>query len=226
MNILDILKIPYKTGERDRERILSPTTTKRSPFEKILSSLIGPNPPEKRIIRQPRQQRRVLPTLTPTPRPTTRPTPIQDVLSGVAPTPEIGGMLGRNPQVKGASDIVQDAIDKAAQKFDVPRELLYDIAFAESSLSPGKVGPTEDVGLFQFIPGTWAKDLANYAGMQGSSLEEFDPDLKARFDPHKNAMAAAYLIKFGQLGRWGASKGNWGQHWSEEELEPYYTQTP
>ena len=77
-------------------------------------------------------------------------------------------------------------------------------------------------GLFQFTPNTW--DTAKqYAAKPGSSLSlPVDAD---RNDPVFNALAAAYLIKMGQLGRWQASKPNWGRFYSADELDPYYAQT-
>lgn len=212
MNILDmILGYPSRAreaGEKTRQRIEDPSA-ELNPLEQILSMIVGP---------QKKEVARPTPTPTPSPSPTPSPTP--------TPTAKSGKSYGRMEQTLGASDIVYDAITSAASKYDVPPELMFDIAFSESSLYPGKIGPTEDVGLFQFTPGTWSQDLANYAGMSGSTLKDFDPELGARFDPYKSAMAAAYLIKHGQLGRWSASKWNWGQHWGEEELEPFYTQTP
>lgn len=113
---------------------------------------------------------------------------------------------------------VEDAIFKAATKYDVPASLLYDIAFSESSLDPRKRNISGEglkagtpKGLFQFTPGTWDTVL-NYSRDPASSLHGVLPTEDV-FDPYTNALAAAYLIKFGQLGKWDASEWNWGEHY-------------
>lgn len=142
-----------------------------------------------------------------------------------SPTPfEKMFKVGRIPAIATMkiSDRVTNAIENAARTYNVPSELLYDVAFAESSLDPNKRNPKgSDTGLYQFTDETW-ETVKNYAQMKGSSLKLSNFD---RYNPETSALAAAYLIKFGQLGRWDASKWNWGQHYKEDEIEPYYSQT-
>lgn len=150
------------------------------------------------------------------------------------PNPATPAGLGRNPELgnKPMSPQVQSAIMAAAHEFNVPSTLLFDIGYSEGGFRPDarndspegqKVGVP--VGLFQFTPGTWNGDLANYAKMPNSSLKNWASTMP-REDPLANARAAAYLIKFGQLGRWAASSPNWGRFYSNDELAPYFSQTP
>lgn len=132
----------------------------------------------------------------------------------------------RNPNVKdfNISDTVKSAIDMAAKKYDIPASLLYDIALQESSFDPSKRNPQPGVtasGLFQFNDPTW-ETIQNYDRNPKNSIELTNNN---RMDPNTSAMAAAYLIKHGQLGRWDASKGVWGQYYKPEELKSYYSQT-
>jgi len=144
--------------------------------------------------------------------------------------------LGRNPDVikKNPSPAVRSAIEGAAKEFNVPKELLYDIGTSESGFRPDASNETPEGravgiprGLFQFTPGTWEKDVANYSKTSKTSFKDWLVNGKVpdRNDPVANARAAAYLIKFGQLGRWQASKSNWKRFYTEDELEPYYSQT-
>ena len=135
--------------------------------------------------------------------------------------------LARNPNISKftITDTVKDAITSAAKKYGIPHDLLFDIALQESSFDPNKKNPNappglNPLGLFQFTDETWER-VKVYNRMKGSSLDLPNYD---RFDPHTNALAAAYLIKFGQLGRWDASRDVWGPYYSDEELEPYYRQ--
>ena len=149
-----------------------------------------------------------------------------------AQAPATGG-LGRNPDIAkyNIEQRVKQAIDSAAQEFGLPASLLYDIAQSEGGFRPDARNETPEgrevgvpVGLFQFTPGTWDQDLRNYASQPNSSLKNWNSP--PREDPIANARAAAYLIKNGQLGRWTASEPNWGRFYSDEELAPYFTQTP
>lgn len=176
---------------------------------------------------------------TPTPTPTQQyqPTPTPRVLSEQyqAPTQPTGptGLSGDvRPSARGRieqtnlmsiASQVDDAIQSAAKQYNVSPELLYDIAFAESSLDPMKTNAegSSASGLFQFTSPTW-QTVQRYGGMPGSSLRLPSND---RSDPYASAMAAAYLIGHGQLGRWDASKWNWGQYYTPEEIDPYYYQT-
>lgn len=123
---------------------------------------------------------------------------------------------------------VQDAISQAANKYQVPPELLYDIALQESSFDPSKTNPdARDInpqGLFQFTDSTWNQILNQYNNKPGMTLSLPSTD---RFDPYSNAAAAAYLIKNGQLGKWDASEGVWGEYWTPQELQNagFYSQS-
>ena len=130
------------------------------------------------------------------------------------------GSASNNPQS------VQ-AIMQAAQAYGIPPSLLFDVAASESSLDPRKTEKKYGThsGLFQFDPGTW-DTLRNYANMKNTTLTNFNPDYESRFDPFMNALAAAYLISHGQLGRWDDSLPAWEKYYTPEELKPYYSQTP
>ena len=119
--------------------------------------------------------------------------------------------------------VVENAIRQASQKYDIPSELLFDIAFSESSLNknPAANPKSTATGLFQYTKPTW-ETVLKYAQMPGSSLSLPNKDMS---DPVNQALATAYLIKFGQLGRWDASKSKWGSNYSPEELGGYYSQT-
>lgn len=165
---------------------------------------------------------------TPTPMPTREPTrkPEPTATPEPSPTP-IQSKLARNPHIVNfrISTKVKSAINKAADQFDIPATLLFDIALQESSFDPSKENldappGLNPQGLFQFTDSTW-EIIKVYNSMEGGSLDL--PNFN-RFDPITNATAAAYLIKFGQLGRWDASKGVWGPYYTDEELESYYSQ--
>lgn len=151
----------------------------------------------------------------------------------VAPVVAPVGALGRNPDLpkKPMSDQVKNAILTAAKEFNVPSQLLFDIAYSESGFRPDAANETPEGqavgvprGVFQFTPGTWDSDLKNYANMPGSSLTNWNnPD---RNDPAANSRAAAYLIKNGQLARWDASMSNWGRFYNDDEIADYYSQSP
>lgn len=161
------------------------------------------------------------PTETPTPTPTATPT------ATPTPTPSL---TARNPNI-GKYQItppVESAITQAANTFNLPSSILYDIAIGESSLNPSLINTSPEgvaagnpTGLFQFTDGTW-NVIKRYANMPNSSLHLPNDN---RLDPLTNALAAAYLISHGQLGRWDASKPSWGQYYKPEELQPYYSQT-
>jgi hypothetical protein len=139
------------------------------------------------------------------------------------------------------NETVVDAINKAATKYNVPAQLLFDIGYSESSLDPNKLNPDapalDPEGLFQFTKGSWYGGpdangnwqpgiLKQYATNPSMSLYNVLPS-NNRQDPYTNALAAAYLIKYGQLGKWDASEWNWGNQWSPQELENlgFYKQT-
>lgn len=152
-----------------------------------------------------------------------------------SPSPALAsymGGYGRNPKAVPKDKTVVNAIENAAKKFGVPKEFLYDLAYSESSFNPTLQNTTPEgvaagrpTGLFQFKPDTW-KEVQNYMSKPGSIgkgvLENTDIN-----DPFSNALAAAYLIKNGQLGKWDASQWNWGKYWPEDELKKmgFYKQT-
>lgn len=148
----------------------------------------------------------------------------------VASASASGNTRGRNPkttQITMRRD-VYDAITQAADAYKVPRELMFDIAMAESTLEPTKTAGklSSAVGLYMFTDGTW-ETVKNYANKVGSSLQLPNTN---RWDPSASATAAAYLISKGQLGRWDASRigenqNAWGKYWTNEELADYYAQT-
>jgi hypothetical protein len=169
---------------------------------------------------------------TPSPVPIATPTPIIDI------TPDgTTRMYGRNPSIKKfkIEDRVYNAITKAANEFQIPSAILFDIALQESSMDPTKLNddanavdsngnPLNPTGLFQFTDATWQDVVNMYNDKPGMSLHLPNTD---RLDPLTNALAAAYLIKNGQLGKWTASKDVWGPYWSDKELIElgFYDQT-
>ena len=164
------------------------------------------------------------PTVTPTPTATPTPTPTPNFM----PTPMFQGQLGRNPETEKVSvdPVVIRAITKAAKQYRLPPELLYDVAYGESSLNPNPSEVTDQYGnvhkgLFQFDQPTW-ETARSYSNMPGSSLVMPKSDYT---DPEAAALVAAYLIKQGQLGKWNASEPSWGPYYSSEEVLPYYKQT-
>ncbi len=139
----------------------------------------------------------------------------------------------RNPSATtyNISPDVHTAIQTAAKTYGVPASLMYDVALSESSFDPKLVNTTPDgkkagnpTGLFQFTDSTWKYILDKYNDKPGMTLHLPNTD---RTDPTTNAMAAAYLIKNGQLAKWDASEWNWGNYWTPQELEKrgYYTQS-
>jgi hypothetical protein len=155
------------------------------------------------------------PTPTPTPTPTAQPTPTPKQYT-----------RGRMPETEkvNVDAVIEKAIEQAAKKYEVPKELLYDIAFSESTIgkNAGKNPESTSSGLYQFNDPTW-QSVLKYAQMPNTSLQ-----LQSTYknDPVNQALATAYLIKFGQLGRWDASRNKWGQNYSNEELNKYYKQSP
>lgn len=200
------------TSAEDFVRSKLPTTTVNADFNRHSQF-----PPEIQAM---------APVQSATPRPTNAPqsqAPIQAATNG----------LGRNPDLpnKPMTPEVKNAIQSAAKEFGVPASLMYDIGYGEGGFradakndSPEGQKVGVPVGLFQFTPGTWNGDLANYAKSSQTSFKNFNPQTP-REDPVANARAAAYLISHGQLQRWEASRPNWGRFYSKEELAPYYNQS-
>ena len=168
--------------------------------------------------------------------------PIRQTPAVVQPTvqPEVRGIAytnaGRTDRAQN-TPINQDLINtitNAAKAFNVPASLMFDIAAQESSFNPksdpwneGRGQQYADAGypkgLYQLTDPLWSS-LTEGTGDFGKSLR---PMLKNvdRFDPETNALAAAYLISHGQLGRWNASQGVWGPGYTYEEILPFYNQT-
>lgn len=223
------------------------TVNKELPWNKLLSPVPEPSfvskvaTAWKEGANTPRKSK---PVATPTPMPTAKPqigavlgnaiasaSPRPAVTASPTPTPISVGtsQYGRNPDTKIADPRVYDAITKAAKKFSLPPALLFDIAMQESTLgrNAGQNQNSSATGLFQFLEGTWNDTVLPYARNPRSSLYGVLPN-EDRNDPYTNALATAYLIKMGQLGRWDESKGVWGNFWPDEELEQLgvYNQTP
>lgn len=220
-----------KRGERVYNAmfpLLSPIPEERNKVKDIFDAIFTKDEePTQPQVQEPQQENQP-PVVEPTPVPT--PTPIIDI----TPDGETR-MYGRNPEVKKykIENNVYGAINKAADEFQIPAAILFDIALKESSFNPtvtntevkdSEGNPTNPTGLFQFTDETWEQILNQYNDKSGMSLHL--PN-KNRFDPYTNAMAAAYLIKNGQLGKWAASKGVWGPYWPEKELIElgFYDQT-
>lgn len=151
-----------------------------------------------------------------------------------SPSTQFSQGLGRNPDIfkKPLTEPVKNAIQGAAKEFGVPQDLMFDVAYPEGGFRADAKNETPEgkavgvpEGLYQFTPGTWGSDLANYAKSTKTSFNNFNPNM-SRSDPVANARAAAYLISHGQLGRWEASMPNWGRFYSPEELNKYFSQTP
>lgn len=182
--------------------------------------------PEEKIVLQNRNyQQSQIATPTPTQRP--QPTPTTAYSPKQGSTAGSYSKLARNPEVSkfNIQGSVVEAISQAAQAYGVPPELLFDIALQESGFNPTLKNPDPQStasGLFQFTRGT-LDTAKNYSQMPNSTLQW--PQEADVFDPQFNATLAAYLIKNGQLGRWDASKPVWGKYYSDEELEPFYSQT-
>ena len=177
---------------------------------------------------------KAIPTSVSTPSfPSTR--TVADILPQSSPFPTPSAITARNPAVSNFSidPVVAQALNTAAAKYGIPPELLFDIALQESSFDP-QSDPYEQgrgeqyreagypKGLFQITDPT-LEALRIYGKNPASTLEL--PNWE-RFDPLTNALMAAYLISRGQLGRWEASKGVWGPYYNQEELQPFYSQTP
>jgi len=153
-------------------------------------------------------------------------------------------MFGRTKKAQGlkpSKDVIQ-AIRQASERFNVPVDLLFDIAAQESVFDPlrrakdyGFDGVTIDPktgqpfplstasGLFQFVDGTWDTVL-NYADTPGQGTYQQLPSRDVT-DPYANAFAAAHLISNGQLGKWDASRDVWGPSYDKEKLRRFYDQT-
>jgi hypothetical protein len=174
---------------------------------------------------------------TPDPTPTEQysqkatPAPTPAVQYVEPPKPEVNTQRGaRNPNVSkfNIAEGVKDAIEAAANLYNIPASLLYDIALQESSFIPdnsaARNGFPESTarGLFMFNDPTWNTILNSYNNKPGMTLSLPNTE---RNDPKTAALATAYLIKNGQLGRWNESQGVWGPYYTQEELSPYYSQT-
>lgn len=170
------------------------------------------------------------PVASPIAPPITQPTPVATPTQGFDTN-----ALARNPSFStyNLSPEVKNAVMNASNKFGVPSQFLFDLFAQESSLQADKVNDTPEgiaagypTGLGQFTTGTW-KEVMDYNRNPGSSLYNVLPNANPK-DPITNALATAYLIKQGQLGKWAASEDVWGNFWTPEELDAagYYDQTP
>ena len=176
--------------------------------------------------------------------PTTSPVNLSGLQQSVAPSfvapvpsPTVSS-YGRNTETyhnpnTPSSDVVS-AINNAAKTFggdnaDLLKSILYDVGLQESHFHPNLVNTTPEgikagnpTGLYQFTDGTWQDVLNQYNNQPGMSLHLPTTD---RTDPTTNALAAAYLISNGQLGKWNASQGSWGPLYTKDEVTPFYNQS-
>lgn len=220
-----------KKGERVYNAmfpLLSPIPEERNKVKDIFDAIFTKDEEQPSVpVQEPVQENK--PAVV-EPTPVSTPTPIIDI----APDGETR-MYGRNPAVKEfkIANNVYDAINKAADEFQTPAAILFDIVLKESSFDPMAINkeakdeegnPTNPSGLFQFTDETWQQILNQYNNKSGMSLHLPNEN---RLDPYTNAMAAAYLIKNGQLGKWTDSKEVWGPYWPEKELIElgFYDQT-
>lgn len=149
---------------------------------------------------------------TPTPTFAEKPKPTPTPITRFYRNPEIKEGLEKFPDLKSRYGRVSPIIQRAATKYNVPVDLLTDISFAESGFDPNNEGPTQDMGLFQFIPGTWR------SAMKRMGL----PENSDRKNPELSTLATAYLISIGELGHWDHSKWKWGKYYTDEELKRFY----
>ncbi len=230
-----------------RQRIVSPVpgseAEERTFGERVKHLFLPPIPSDSKIkvIGEPvinfkklfkskeKEEKKEKPTPSPAKKEVKTPTSI--LTPTPTPTPPV---LARNPSIDKyrVTDKVKNSINEAASKFNVPSQLLFDITLQESSFDPSLVNVTPEgkaagnpTGLFQFTDNTW-EQVKRYNRDSNSSLYKVLPNTN-RKDPKTNALAAAYLIKFGQLGKWDASEDVWGEYWTPEELEEqgFYSQT-
>jgi soluble lytic murein transglycosylase-like protein len=71
---------------------------------------------------------------------------------------------------------VIDKIVAYAPQYGVDTRLALAIVRCESNFNACAVGPTKDVGVFQFIPKTW-----RYVGAEDKGLSRFDADANIRY---------------------------------------------
>lgn len=165
--------------------------------------------------------------------------PIENYFPDQIQTPPpmpISTTLARNPDISkfNISEPIKLAIFAAAKKFNVPPQLMFDIALQESSFDQSLVNPNAELGLnptglYQFTDATWNGGYDSNGRWIPGVLEQYanNPQMglygvlpnENRTDPYTNALTAAYLISNGQLGKWDASEGVWGNYWTPQELE-------
>jgi len=130
---------------------------------------------------------------------------------------EIVNNLGKNPNLSETTPPkkVDTVIRDAAKEFGVPSELLFDIAFAESSFDTTSENDNSTAaGLFQFLDASWKQ------AMRELGLPEDTP----KTDEEASARAAAMVISKGRLSWWDDSKKKgqkWGSFYTDKELKPY-----
>ena len=88
---------------------------------------------------------------------------------------------------------VANAIDQTAGRYGVSAPLMRRIAWCESRYFPGARNPSGAVGLFQFLPSTWAR-AASGAGVWWATP----------FDPAPAIEAAAWLLRVEGPHHWSA----------------------
>jgi len=228
----------FLPDEEEKERLRQQFKEKAIEIAEFVKKPFKPEPPLSPISEE-ESERLMQEKATPSPLPSQKPVKEELKIEKPPILPETPSLdidipqekLARNPNIVKfkITGTVNQAINKASKKFDLPSTLLFDIALQESSFNHNLVNITPEgkeagnpTGLFQFTDDTW-ETVKRFSNDPESSLYKVLPNLD-RKDPETNALAAAYLIKHGQLGRWDASRDVWGQYYSDEELESYYSQ--
>jgi soluble lytic murein transglycosylase-like protein len=158
---------------------------------------------------------------TPTQRPTNMPTPTPSPIQEFYRNPAIASGIQNNQGFKNNYENISNAIQQAAKEFNIPVNLLTDIAYKESSFDPNTSSKTTTAsGLFQFTDPTWT-DAKKYFG---NNIDKKNPLDAAR--------AAAWFISRKYLNKWDNSKvtidpntgidSGWGRFYQEPEIKDYY----
>jgi hypothetical protein len=112
------------------------------------------------------------------------------VNAGLADPPaEVSVSAEQAPAASGSVQYggMEEIICQAAVNYGQDCQAMINVASCESTLNPNAVGRAGEIGLFQFLPGTWSS--TPYAG-------------SSPYDPVANANAAAWMWSVGRRGEW------------------------